>query len=93
MIKIVAQNVVKEGMREAFIEAVQFLITESQKEEGCVEYHLYEDVHNPQVLTFLEVWKDLEAIDVHSHSEHYTTIVPTLGAFVDESDVKLYKVL
>ena len=42
----------------------------------------------------LEVWKDQAAIDAHNASEHFTRIVPQLGALVEVADpVELYEVV
>ena len=91
MIVIIAKSVIKPGMAEEFKKAVRPLIEASQKEAGCISYDLYEDMKNPDILTFIEQWKDEAAIQTHNSSEHFTTIVPTLAAFRVESEVNLYK--
>ncbi|GAA0733646.1 putative quinol monooxygenase [Clostridium oceanicum] len=92
MINIVAKNIVKEGKIEEFKALALKLIKESRKEEGCIEYNLYEDIKNSNILTFIEKWKDEEAINLHNKSEHFTSIVPKLGELLKtDSDVHLYK--
>lgn len=92
MINIVAKNIVKEGKIEEFKALALKLIKESRKEEGCIEYNLYEDIKNSNILTFIEKWKDEEAINLHNKSEHFTSIVPKLGELLKtDSDVDLYK--
>ncbi|MCT4564129.1 MAG: antibiotic biosynthesis monooxygenase [Maledivibacter sp.] len=90
MIKIVAKNKIKEGKREEFINAAKELIKKSQAEEGCISYELYEDIGDSHTLTFIESWKDKESIDKHNSSAHFTAIVPILGQFIEEKDVRLY---
>lgn len=93
MIKIVANNYVKPEAKEEFLELVQDLVAESQKEEGCISYVLFEDITDPTHLTFIEEWKDEDAIKIHNDSKHFTTIVPKLGALCDKPGVvNLYKV-
>lgn len=92
MINIVAKNIVKGGKIEEFKALALKLIKESRKEEGCIEYNLYEDIKNSNILTFIEKWKDEEAINLHNKSEHFTSIVPKLGELLKaDSDVALYK--
>lgn len=91
MIKITAKNTVKENEIEKFKSIAEKLICESQKEEGCIAYDLYVDISNPKILTFIEEWKNEEAIKLHNESIHFTSIVPLLGALVEEKEVNLYK--
>ena len=92
MIVIVAKRILKQGVKEAYMETVKPLIDASRKEEGCISYDLFEDTKNPNVLAFIERWKDQAAIDFHGKTEHFTTIVPQLAKFSDEpSDVTLYE--
>ena len=93
MITIIAKNIIKPGMVEEFKKTAQPLIAASQKETGCIFYDLYEDINDPNILTFIERWEDGAAIDAHNSSEHFTKIVPQLGAFREESQVHLYKMI
>lgn len=92
MIKIVAKNTLKEGQKENFIKTAKELIEKSRAEEGNISYTLCEDIKNPDILTFIEEWKDMEAIAVHNDTEHFKKIVPMLAEFrIGSSEVNLYK--
>lgn len=91
MITIVAQNVFKDNSLEIVMPMLEELIEESRKEDGCIKYDLYQDTKNPSMLTFIEEWRDLEAIDAHNQTDHFTRIVPLLGNHALESTVNLYK--
>jgi quinol monooxygenase YgiN len=94
MITIVAKSVVLEGKAEEFKALARKLVAESQKESGCLSYDLYQEVNQPNVLTFIEVWKDKEAIEKHNASRHFTHIVPKLGALREgPAEVHLYQKL
>ena len=54
MITIVARNIVRDGKREAFLEAVRPLIAASRSEEGNIAYDLYEDVNEANAFCFIE---------------------------------------
>lgn len=94
MIKIVAKNIIKDGQKDKFIELTKELIEKSRQEDGCISYNLCQDINNPSILTFIEEWKDKEAIKVHNNTEHFTRIVPLLADFrVGNSEVNLYQEL
>lgn len=91
MIKIVAKNYIKKDKKDDFLKLTKELIIESRKEDGCIAYDIYESIDG-LCLTFIEEWKDEEAIKSHNSSNHFITIVPKLAEFLDgEMDVTLYK--
>lgn len=91
MITIVAKSVIPVDKIELFKETASKLVQESRKEAGNISYSLYQDINSPEVLSFIEVWKDQAAIDAHNRSEHFTAIVPRLGELRISSEVRLYK--
>ena len=90
MITIIAKNFVKEDKLEEFKALARELVVESKKEKGCISYELHEDINNKNILTFIEMWKDREAIDFHNSSAHYTRIVPKFAELREKSEVNLY---
>ena len=92
MIIIVAENYIKQGKVEEFKTMAQELIRESRKERGCLSYNLYEDIHNGNKLTFIEEWKDEDAINNHNKAIHFTTLVPKLAQFKEvQTEASLYR--
>lgn len=92
MIRIIARSTIKEGKREEFLSLVKELVEKSRAEEGNVYYDLCEDINNPNVLTFIEAWKDQNAIQIHNASEHFTRIVPQTGELTvpEGGEVRFY---
>ena len=91
MIKIVAKNHIKNDKKDIFLKLAKELIIESRKEKGCIAYDIYESIDG-RALTFIEEWKDEEAIKSHNESNHFKTIVPKLSEFVEgEMEIALYK--
>jgi len=91
MITIVAKNTVAADKIDLFKELASELVIESRKESGNISYSLYQDIHNPEILTFIETWKDQAAIDAHNQSPHFIKILPGLRELAAaESDVHLY---
>ncbi len=64
--------------REELLRVVNELVINSQKEEGCLMYELYENKSNPQVLMLCETWTSQEAVDKHTDTEHFKTNAPLM---------------
>lgn len=95
MIKVVAKNIIKKDNLEDYIKIAKTLVQETnEKDEGCLHYELYQDFSNPQILTFIEEWRDHDALKRHMEAPHFKELVPKLGAFADgPEDVHLYQKL
>jgi len=93
MIKVVANNTVKKDRLGEFIALAEKLVEATNKnDEGCIHYDLYQDLNNPQLLTFIEEWESMDALDNHMAAAHFKELVPKLGAFADgPEDVHLYQ--
>jgi quinol monooxygenase YgiN len=89
-VKIVAVFDVKPEYVNKFVEMAGEMVKASQAEPGNITYTLNSCAENPTVYTFIEVWRDLDAIEEHNASEHFTRLVPMLGAMCNSSDVKHY---
>ena len=92
MIKIIADFKVKEDAAEKFMELAKEIVECTRKEEGNISYHLHENIKDNNQFTFVEEWKDKDAIEAHNNSEHFTRILPEIGALLAEKPViKIYK--
>jgi len=92
MITVVAKCVIKADEVQKFKDISSELIAETRKEEANVSYNLYEEVNHPQVLTFIEEWKDQAALDQHIASKHFSEIFPKLQALQQqEMELSIYK--
>ena len=92
MITIVAKSTIKPGTKEQFKVLTEALKRESRKEEGCISYNLFRDIHHSNTFTFIEEWKNEEAIQLHRESKHYTTIIPKLSELREgKPEINLYK--
>lgn len=93
MIKVVAKNTVKKEKIDEFIALAEKLVEATNRyDKGCIHYDLYQDMDNPQVLTFIEEWESMEALDQHMAADHFKELVPKLGAFADDpKELHIYK--
>ena len=68
---ITARVFIKPGSEDQFIEAAKTIIENSNKEEGCLSYMLYQDPYEKTNFIFVEKWKNQAAIDFHFATEHF----------------------
>jgi quinol monooxygenase YgiN len=90
MIKVVAKSKVMEDKIEEVLNLYQELVIETRKEDGCIQYELYQDNEDSSVLAMIEKWEDKAALDNHMQTEHFKRIVPIVGKFVVESTLNIY---
>lgn len=91
MVIITAKMNIKTDEINTFLEITKILVEESRKEEGCIEYSLYEDNKNKNSFTFIEKWRDQEAIDFHFKTQHFITAIERLKSISESTDINFYK--
>ena len=70
-VRIVAELVLKPGMKEELMPIFTNLVAGSRAEAGNIEYELTESLKNPDHLFVIETWKNMEAIEFHGTTPHY----------------------
>lgn len=94
MIKVVAKCIAKKDKIEKFKTTAEDLINKTRQETGNISYGLYQDTDNPQILTFIEEWKDQQALDLHIKSDHFERIVSKLNKLqTTKTKVNVYKLI
>lgn len=90
MILIVAKSKIKEDKIEEYKNLAKDILKGSRAEEGNISYILYQSIENPTEFTFVEEWKDQEAIDLHNKEDHFLKFAKETADLKVESSVKLY---
>ncbi|ACL18023.1 putative quinol monooxygenase [Methanosphaerula palustris] len=94
MMTIVARCSVKADKVEDLVELAQDLVKASRSEAGNISYDFYADLADPTKFTFVEVWKDQAAIDLHNTTPHFRGFVDKAGPlFAGPLDITLYRKL
>lgn len=89
---MVAKNYVKSEKVQEFLGLCKNLVEASLKDEGCIDYGLYQELENSGILTFLEEWKDEKSLDEHLNSNHFKEIFPLLSEYLEkETEVNIYR--
>jgi quinol monooxygenase YgiN len=92
LITIVALCTLKPEHVTEFQQIARDLIGASRAESGNVSYDLYADLDNPSRFTFIEVWKDRKAIEIHNASPHFRSFAEAAGPlFAGSLDVRKYR--
>lgn len=79
MLKVIAEDFIREEALEIVAPLYRELVRETQKEPGCIDYQLYVNESDPTHLVFIEQWVDSAALDRHCASEHFTRLVPQIN--------------
>jgi quinol monooxygenase YgiN len=94
MIKVVARNYLKEGVKDDVLKLADELIDKTRQEQGCISYELFQSKSDPNEVTFIETWESSEALNAHTKTEHFTRIVPQIGEYqAKNSPIDVYDLI
>ncbi|HSD06028.1 putative quinol monooxygenase [Flavobacterium sp.] len=52
--------------REELKTILQNLVENSRKELACIQYDLHQNIDDPNIFVFHEIWKNKEGLDLHN---------------------------
>ncbi|SFC66073.1 Quinol monooxygenase YgiN [Bacillus sp. OV322] len=91
MLIIHAGFTIDSAKHEEFLKEISPLIDASRAEEGNISYDLYKHTEKENVYTMVEVWQDLQAVESHNKSSHFTSFTAAAGNFLTAPlDVKVF---
>ena len=92
MITVVAHCTIKKEFIDAFLNVSKPYIEANRKEAGNISFDLYEDPSSPEKYTFIEVWKDQNAIDEYKASAQFHRFGTAAGPlFEGDLDLRFYQ--
>jgi quinol monooxygenase YgiN len=99
MINVIASIQIKEGRVSEFIEIFKANVPKVLEEEGCIEYVPTIDVPtglppqelNENVVTIIEKWDSLEALQAHLSAPHMLAYKEKVEGIVDGMSIKVLK--
>jgi quinol monooxygenase YgiN len=80
----------KENNLNEAIELLKTLVTETRKEEGCLQYDLVEDRDTPSSFLMIEEWETEAHHSQHIHTEHFQYFM-NQGKPLMMADTKIYR--
>jgi quinol monooxygenase YgiN len=81
---ITAKVFIKPGFEDQFIEAAKLMIGNSNKEEGCLGYMLYQDPYEKTNFIFVEKYKNQAAIDAHFATPYFKEFGTKTGEMISK---------
>ena len=94
MITIVASGSAKADRVQDLVDLALELVRASRSEAGNVSYDFYTDLADPAKFTFIEVWRDRAAIELHNETPHFRGFGEKAGPlFAGPLDIALYRKL
>lgn len=89
MILIIAKATVKKDKLDEFKNIALELIKNSRLEDGCIEYVLYENNEDAYSLTFVEKWRDQEAVDQHGSTDFFKENIEKITSYSESLEISL----
>ncbi|MFR9164885.1 MAG: putative quinol monooxygenase [Dysgonomonas sp.] len=90
-IVIVAEMRIKPEYAENIKPIFENIAANSQKENGCIYYHVHQAIGDSTKFVILEKWKSQEAIDFHNNTIHFKEYKEKTKDMFSEKNVILYK--
>lgn len=92
MVKVVAKHFVKEDKIQEMLSIVKELIAVTIKQQGCINYEMYQDEKDKSILTMIEEWNTREDLTNHLNSNEFKSFAPQLERFMDKPvEINIYK--
>ncbi len=83
MIALVAKCFVKDGKTNDFMALAKSMVTETQKENGCIFYNIFKNNETDNEFAFIEQWESEESLEAHKVSRHFKNLVPEIAKIAD----------
>nr|WP_295922651.1 putative quinol monooxygenase [uncultured Dyadobacter sp.] len=65
------------------------MVTESRKEEACLQYDLYQDGSDPGVFVFQEIWASPEGLALHNERPYIRAFAESLDKLQQKPEIYL----
>ncbi|MDF9745140.1 putative quinol monooxygenase [Natrinema salsiterrestre] len=78
MIVIHASFPIDSDSRDEALDLIEDLVSESQQEDGIIDYRAATDVTDPNVVRFFEQYEDEEAFVAHTQTDHFQELEAAL---------------
>ena len=84
MIKVLAHFHLKNGALPQVKALAEELVATTRQEDGCLQYELLQNTENEQHIVMQEAWASPNALEAHSASAHFVSIVPQIAALCEQ---------
>lgn len=84
---------VKDGKVDEVKNELLKILEPTRHEEGCLLYELHQDLNNPNIFMFYEIWETVEAWKAHDTKPHINAFRDAIKNAVDRIEVNQLKIL
>ena len=60
----------KPEYRNEVVAILQNMVTETKKEDACIQYDLHQGTEDENLFVFYEIWKNKEGLDAHNQQPY-----------------------
>lgn len=89
MVYVIAYLKAHAGKGDEVLSLAAPLIEATRKESGCISYELYRKPADPDVLVFVETWKDRAALDAHFAEPHLKAFQAAMAELLSEARIEV----
>ena len=82
MVLVAGRITIRQEMREQAVAAAIKVTRATKTDAGCLQYHFYSDLENPNVLHVFEEWESAEALSAHLALSHTTEFLAAIADMV-----------
>lgn len=93
MITLTAAMQAAEGKEKELETVFAELVKGTATEQGAVEYRLHRVLDKPGKYRFMEKFKDQDAFDFHSNSEHFKTAIEKITSLTVEVEMEMLELI
>lgn len=86
----IAQFTALPGQEQALQTALLAMIEPTQKESGCISYHLHQSRDNPAHFTMVEYFQDAAAFEYHSQQPYLLALKDQLPQLTQSVTINTY---
>lgn len=73
----------KSEKREELKTILLNLVENSRKEAACLQYDLHQNIENPNVFIFHEIWENKEGLDLHMKQLYFVKFSEVSDLYLD----------
>ena len=89
MIVAILSMTVKPDERENLLQVVRMLLEPARVEQGCLNYHCYQDLEDNNSLVIVERWETQEDIERFLRSEGYRQLLTAMELLAEPPQVEI----
>lgn len=78
--------------RGEVLEALKSLRAPTAAEPGCVDCHVYQDLHDENVIVFEEVWESRADLERHLRSHRYRVVLALMETASKPPEIKFHTI-